>query len=106
MPEKSVAFARYIEGDGSLGVSVCQLYVAAFQIQDVLLILAHAVDLLVLVGFKGDFQTEITADIRGELPGFAVQGAAAVHFLEQHFFLVIEEGHNRCAVPAPGINER
>ena len=82
-----------------------QLNVAALQIQDVLLILAHAVDLLIFIGLKGDLQTEITAHVRGEFPGLAVQGTAAVHLLKQYFFFVIKESHNRSAVPASGVNE-
>lgn len=56
VPEEAVAFAGYIEGDGCLGVSVGQFNIAAFQIQDVLLILAHAVYFFVLVGSKLTFR--------------------------------------------------
>ena len=104
VPEEAVAFAGYIEGDGCLGVSVGQFNIAAFQIQDILLILAHAVYFFILVGLKADLQTVIAADIRGKFTGPADQGAA-VYLFEQYFLFVVKEGDNRCAVPASCVNE-
>ena len=82
-----------------------QFNIAALQIQDVLLILAHAVYFFILVGLKADLQTVIAADIRGKFTGPADQGAAAVHLFEKYFLFVVKEGDNRRAVPASCVNE-
>ena len=77
VPQEAVTEGRHHEGHAGLAVAVGQLQLTALDVQEGLLVLAHAVQLLVRVGFepRGD-AVVIGAHVALELAGIDVERGA------------------------------
>ena len=100
VPEETVSQRRKDKGNAGLGIAVCQLQLRALYIQELLLILAHAVELLIRIGLKARGQLVIPADDRLKFSGFHFQGTGGLRkhvfpvadvFLQKDFPLRVEE---------------
>ena len=101
VPQEAIAQGTEEEGNAGLGIPLRQLQVGTLQIQEGLLILAHAVELFLGIGDKPGGEPVVAADDGLELSGFHIQRAAggAEHvpaipqvLLQQHFPSLVIEG--------------
>ena len=81
VPQEAIALIRQHEGNACLGISVGQLKIAVFYIQDILLVLSHTEQLFLRLGSKGHGQVKISSDDGFEETVFLIQGAALSRFL-------------------------
>ena len=102
VPQETVSQVGKHEGHAGLGIAVRQLQIAVFHIQDILLILPHAVQLLLRVGGKGHRQPVVPADDGLEKAVLLIQSASPSRLLQQKLPLLIVEGD--IAGMAPGIH--
>ncbi len=87
MPQEAVALIGQHKRHTGLRVAVCQFKVGIFDIQDVLLILPHAVELFAVIGLKAHGELVIAADDGLEEAGLNVQCACAGALGKQFFAL-------------------
>ena len=68
MPQHAVAFIGNHKWDGALGISLHQFQRRAFEVENALLILAHAEKLFLRIGFKPGIRLKRAADIAANFP--------------------------------------
>ena len=106
MPQKAVAPAGQHEGHAGLAVAVGQLQGAALPVQDLLLILAHAVQALALLAVEGGGQGEIAAQVGLKFSGSQRQGVGRGGLPQQQLAPLVVEGDSGIAVPAVHLHPR
>ena len=91
VPEESIPRAGHHERDAGLGVAVGELERAALDVEDVLLVLAHPVELFGGVGLERRGDPEVAAEVRLQVPRLEVQRATGVELLEQERAVAVVE---------------
>ena len=106
VPQEAVALAGQHEGYAGLRVAVRQLEGGVFDVEHVLLVLAHAVELLVVIGCKAHGELVVARDDGLEEAGLYVERAGAGTLGQQHVAALVVVGDLEAIRPVHAAHDR
>ena len=106
VPEEAVALVGEHKGHARLGIALGQLKRGVLDVEHVLLVLAHAVELFPVVGGKAHGELEVPGHDGLEEPGLDVEGAGAGALGEQDLAPGVVVGDLQAVGPVQAAHHR